>query len=88
MPKVTKTAEELANKRNRIQLQLQYWCEARAKDQRVYQVIVGKVASSDPSGRRRETYRAMHAQCDRVWAERIQLKKAELAALTAPPSPR
>jgi hypothetical protein len=26
----------------------------------------------------------MHALCDRVWAERIQLKKTELAALMIP----
>lgn len=85
--RTTKTAAERENKRKRIQNQLKCWCEARAKDESVYQVIVFKVAPSDPSGRRRETYRAMHAQCDRVWVERIRLKKAELAALMTPPSP-
>jgi len=45
-------------------------------------------ATGDPSGRIGETYRAMHSQCDRVWVERIHLKKAELAALANVPSPR
>jgi hypothetical protein len=88
-PKVTNTqreAEELANKRKQIQNQLECWRVARAKDERVSQVIVRKVATSDPSGRRGEIYRAMHVECDRVWAERIQLKKAELAALMTSPS--
>jgi hypothetical protein len=85
--RTAKTAAEWEYKRKRIQNQLECWCEARAKDESVYQVIVFKVAPSDPSGHRRETYRAMHAQCDRVWVERIRLKKAELAALMKPPSP-
>jgi hypothetical protein len=86
--KITKTVDVRETKRKRIQNELDCWGDARAKDARVHEVIVREVAPSDPTGRRRETYRAMHAQCDRVWAERIQLKKEELAALMKSPSLR
>jgi hypothetical protein len=88
LPKTPRTIDEAENERKLIQNQLERWGEARAKDERVYHVIVRKVAPTDPSGRRREAFRSMHAQCDRVWAERIRLKRAELAALMTPPSPR
>jgi hypothetical protein len=86
--KAQRHSAERENQRKRIQNQIKCWGEARAKDERSHQVIVRKVAPSDPNGHRRETYRAMHAQCDRVWAERIQVKRAELAALTNASSPR
>ena len=50
---------------------------------KVYQDLVQKAATNDPSGEGRKTYREMHLQCDRIWVERIQLKKAELATLAA-----
>jgi len=75
---------ERERRRERIRSELTGWREARAKDERAYQAIVRDAATNDPNGRSRETYRAMHALCDRVWAERIQLKKTELAALMIP----
>jgi hypothetical protein len=89
-PKTTETQREAAERENRrkgIQNELECWREARAKDETAYQGIVREAAMTDPSGRSKETYRAMHTQCDRVWVERIQLKKAELMALMTPPSP-
>jgi len=75
-------AAEQKSKLERIQNELDGWREARAKDERAYRGVIREAATADPSGGSGETYRAMHVQCDRVWAERIQLKKAELAALS------
>jgi hypothetical protein len=90
-PKTTQTqrdAAERENRRKRIQNELECWRQARAKDETAYQGIVREAAMTDPSGGSKETYRAMHTLCDRVWVERIHLKKAELAALASVPSPR
>ena len=75
-------AKELESRRARLQDELDRWRQNRARDQKVYQDMVRKAAANDPSGEGRETYREMHVQCDGVWAERIQLKKAELAAVS------
>ena len=72
---------ELESRRVRLQNQLDRWRQERAKDEKVYQDVIRDAATNDPSGDGMETYREMHVQCDRVWAERIQGKKAELAAL-------
>jgi hypothetical protein len=75
--------EELESMRARLQNQLDRWRQGRAKDEKVYQDMLLDAVTNDPSGDGRQTYREMHVQCDRVWAERIQLKKAELAALVS-----
>jgi hypothetical protein len=90
-PKTTETPREAAEretKRKRIQNELECWRQARAKDEMSDLGLARDAATGDPSGRIGETYRAMHSQCDRVWVERIHLKKAELAALANVPSPR
>lgn len=78
-----KETEELESRRARLQNELERWRQERAKDERVYQDRIREPVTNDASGHGRETYREMHVQCDRVWAERIQLKKAELAALVS-----
>ena len=78
-----KETKELETRRARLQNELDRSRQCRARDERVYQDIVRKATTNDPSGEGRETYREMHVQCDQVWVERIQLKKAELAALAA-----
>jgi hypothetical protein len=78
-----KETEDLERRRVRLQDELDRWRQNRAKDVKVYQDMVRNAATNDQSGEGRRTYREMHVQCDRVWVERIQLKKAELAALAA-----
>lgn len=88
-PTTAKTRREIAkreSRRDQIQNELACWREARAKDESTYQSLVHEAMTRDPSGRSRDTYRAMHAKCDGVWAERIQMKKAELTALMNAPS--
>jgi hypothetical protein len=72
---------ELESRRTRLQNQLDRWRQERAKDEKVYQDMIRSGVTNALGGQGRESYREMHVQCDRVWAERIQLKKAELAAL-------
>lgn len=80
---MNKDAKVLESRRARLQNELDCSRLGRARDEEVYQDLVRKATTDDPSGEGMETYRQMHVQCDRVWVERIQLKKAELAALAA-----
>jgi hypothetical protein len=84
--KATQEQQETAqreNRRARLQNQLDRWRSERAKDEGVYQDMIREAATNAPSFDRRETYRAMREQVRPGWAERIQGKKAELAALVS-----